>query len=231
MPDETEEPYIPPPILKRKGFGKEGRPIKVKVNSFEVTTISKYDKFLKYNIEIDPADKNIEAVVNPIYKNTEAAVNPTDKNIESAIKRERSDYGKNIRRRVLKEIGLKYEDWFQGVVIAYDGGSSLYTTDYLGFEDLNDSNPTVKEVEINIKDIQNIDGDSSRYKVKINRLDTVIELTQLEKYIKAEEFEWEFFSDEAFNVLNALIHKVGTESERYIQSGKSSIYDKGKKKI
>ncbi|CAB4433606.1 unnamed protein product [Rhizophagus irregularis] len=231
MPDETEEPYIPPPILKRKGFGEKGRPIKVKVNSFEVTTISKYDKFLKYNIEIDPADKNIEAVVNPIYKNTEAAVNPTDKNIDSAIKRERSDYGKNIRRRVLKEIGLKYEDWFQGVVIAYDGGSALYTTDYLGFEDLNDSNPTVKEVEINIKDIQNLDGDSTRYKVKINRLDAVIKLTQLEKYIKGEEFEWEFFSDEAFNVLNALIHKVGTESERYIQSGKSSIYDKGKKKI
>ncbi|PKB92461.1 hypothetical protein RhiirA5_444584, partial [Rhizophagus irregularis] len=123
-------------------------------------------------------------------------------------------------------------DWFQGVVIAYDGGSALYTTDYLGFDELDFSNPTVKEVEIKIKDIQNLDdGDSTRYKVKINRLDTVIELTQLEKYINGEEFEWDFFSDEAFNVLNALIHKVGTESESYIQSGKSSIYDKGNKKI
>ncbi|CAB5215388.1 unnamed protein product [Rhizophagus irregularis] len=200
----------PVPILKREGFGKEGRPIKVKANSFEVTTISKYDKFLKYNIEI----------------------NPIDKVIENDIKREISDYGKNIRRRVLKEFCFKNEDWFQGVVIAYDGGSALYTTDYLGFDELDFSNPTVKEVEIKIKDIQNLDdGDSTRYKVKINRLDTVIELTQLEKYINGEEFEWDFFSDEAFNVLNALIHKVGTESESYIQSGKSSIYDKGNKKI
>ncbi|CAB4376592.1 unnamed protein product [Rhizophagus irregularis] len=163
----------PVPILKREGFGKEGRPIKVKANSFETMERIFGAEFLK--------------------------------NFVSKMR-----------------IGFK----------AYDGGSALYTTDYLGFDELDFSNPTVKEVEIKIKDIQNLDdGDSTRYKVKINRLDTVIELTQLVKYIKGEEFEWNFFSDEAFNVLNALIHKVGTESESYIQFGKSSIYDKGNKKI
>jgi hypothetical protein len=112
----------------------------VKANSFEVKTISKYDRFLKYNIVINPVDKNIEAV----------------------IKRERSDYGKNIRRRVLKELGLKREDWFKGVIIAYDGGSALYTTDYLGFDELNSVEPIVMKEEITIEDLQNLDGEPTR---------------------------------------------------------------------
>jgi eukaryotic translation initiation factor 2C len=209
MSGETEPPASPaPPILKREGFGQEGRAITVKANSFEVKTISKYDRFFKYNIEINPIDKNIEAV----------------------IKRERSDYGKNIRRRVLKELGLKMEDWFKGVVIAYDGGSALYTTDYLGFDDLNSAEPIVMKEEIIIEDLQNLDGEPTRYDVTISRLDIDIKLTQLEDYIKGEEFEWDFFSDEAFNVLNALIHKIGAENQSYIQSGKSSIYNKGVRK-
>src|ERR1051325_1594009 len=109
---ESSESSVP--ILKRNGFGEKGRDIMVKVNSFEVTKISKYDEFLKYTVEINPVD--------------------VDKNIEADIKRERSDYGKNVRRRVLKELGLQKEEWFKGVVIAYDGGSILYTTDRLGFD-------------------------------------------------------------------------------------------------
>src|SRR3954454_2151710 len=100
---ETSESSVP--ILKRDGlFGKEGRPITVKANSFEVTSkILKYNQFLKYTLEIKPVDAG--------------------KNIEADVKRERSDYGKSIRRRVLKELGLKKEEWFQDVVIAYDGGT------------------------------------------------------------------------------------------------------------
>ncbi|PKY51985.1 hypothetical protein RhiirA4_407927, partial [Rhizophagus irregularis] len=121
------------------------------------------------------------------------------------------------------------EDWFQGVVYAYDGGSTLYTTSYLGFDKAKDVKAVVKE-EISIANLQNLDGEPTRYKVIINRLDTIIELTQINKYINGEEFEWEFFSDEAFNVLNSLIHKVGMENEKYIQSGNSSIYNKENKK-
>jgi eukaryotic translation initiation factor 2C len=206
---DQNDQNAPVPILTREeyGYGKKGTPIKVKVNSFEVTEISEYDKFLKYNIEINPVDKDIEA----------------------DVKRERSDYGKSIRRRVLKELGLEMEDWFQGVVYVYDGGSTLYTTGYLGFDKVEDVKPVVK-TEISLVDFKNLDGEPTRYVVIINRLDTVIELTQLKKYISGEEFDWEFFSDEAFNVLNSLIHKVGEENEKYIQSGKSSIYDKGNKK-
>ncbi|CAB4436040.1 unnamed protein product [Rhizophagus irregularis] len=209
---EIRDPNEPPvPILRRKeygdGYGKVGRHVEVKVNSFEVTNISKYNKFFKYNIEINPIDKDIEV----------------------DVKRERSDYGKSIRRRVLKELSFEMEDWFQGVVYAYDGGSTLYTTSYLGFDKAKDVKAVVKE-EISIANLQNLDGEPTRYKVIINRLDTIIELTQINKYINGEEFEWEFFSDEAFNVLNSLIHKVGMENEKYIQSGNSSIYNKENKK-
>ncbi|GBB88479.1 hypothetical protein RclHR1_01500009 [Rhizophagus clarus] len=195
------------PILTRKeyGFGREGRRIIVKANSFEVLEISKYDKFFKYNIEI----------------------NPLGRNIESDVKRERSDYGKSTRRKVLKKLCLKMENWFQGVVYAYDGGTILYTTGYLGF-DKDDTKSTVKE-EISLVDFQNLDDEPTRYNIIINRSDTVVKLTQLKKYISGEEFKWDFCSDEAFNVLNALIHKVGSES--YTQSGKSSIYNKEIKKI
>ena len=206
---ESSESSEPPPILKRDGiFGTEGRKITVKANSFEVTgKISKYDRFFKYTLEIKPVD--------------------TGKNIEADIKRERSDYGKNIRRRVLKELGLKKEEWFKDVVIAYDGGSALYTTDHLGFDKETDANPVETE-DIDLNDFQDLDGEPTRYRVLINRTCTIIELNQLEKYISGEEFEWDFFSDEGLNVLNALIHQKAAEN--YTQSGNSSIYDKGNKK-
>jgi eukaryotic translation initiation factor 2C len=205
------ESLEPVPILKRDGFGEEGRPITVKANSFKVTSkISKYDRFHKYTLEIKPVD--------------------TGKNIEADIKRERSDYGKNIRRRVLKELGLKKEEWFKDVVIAYDGGTALYTTNRLGFDKETDATEVKEEISLN--DFQDLDGKPTRYSVTISRTDTTdtdgIELTKLEKYVSGEEFEWDFFSDEGLNVLNALIHQ--TAAEKYIQSGSSSIYDKSKKK-
>ncbi|RIA91525.1 Piwi domain-containing protein [Glomus cerebriforme] len=204
QPEINNDSKSPVPFLKRDGFGKKGRVITVKANSFEVTKISKYDEFLKYNIEIKPMDAG--------------------KNANVEVKRERSDYEKCIRRRVLKELGLIKEDWFQGVVIAYDGGTTLYTTSRLGFNRVNDD---ATEEIICLDDIQNLDGEPTQYKVKINRTDTIIKLTQLEKYISGEEFEWDFFNDDALDVFNALIHQVAAEN--YTQSGKSSIYNKGKK--
>ncbi|GBB83836.1 hypothetical protein RclHR1_01050010 [Rhizophagus clarus] len=198
----SEETNDPPPILKRKdyGFGKDGRNIVVKANFFEVNTISKFEEFFKYNIEINSTD-NIE------------------KEVESEVKRERSDYEKNIRRKVLKKISLKK---FQDIIFAYDGGSTLYTTKNLEFNELNDAKP----IEIVVEELQN-----TKYDVTISRSDAVIKLTQLKEYIKGEKFKWDFFSDEAFNVLNSLIHKIGAESQSYTQSGKSSIYNKELKKI
>ncbi|CAB4394808.1 unnamed protein product [Rhizophagus irregularis] len=156
------------PILKRDGFGTKGRVVTVKANSFEVTKISKYDEFLKYTLEIKPID--------------------AEKNIEADIKRERSDYGKSIRRRILKELSLKKGEWFQNVVIAYDGGTTLFTTDRLGFDKETETKPVVIEIII-LKDLHNINGKSTQYSVQISRTDTVIKLTQLEKYISGEEFE------------------------------------------
>jgi eukaryotic translation initiation factor 2C len=193
------------PILKRDGFGTKGRVVTVKANSFEVTKISKYDEFLKYTLEIKPID--------------------ADKNIKADIKRERSDYGKSIRRRVLKELGLKKEDWFQNVVIAYDGGTTLFTTGRLGFDKETETKSVVENIIL--KDLHNLNGDSTQYNVQISRTDTVIKLTQLEKYISGEEFEWDFFSDDALDVLNALIHQRA--AEKFIKSGKSSIYNRGNK--
>ncbi|CAB4394807.1 unnamed protein product [Rhizophagus irregularis] len=194
------------PILKRDGFGTKGRVVTVKANSFEVTKISKYDEFLKYTLEIKPID--------------------AEKNIEADIKRERSDYGKSIRRRILKELSLKKGEWFQNVVIAYDGGTTLFTTDRLGFDKETETKPVVIEIII-LKDLHNINGKSTQYSVQISRTDTVIKLTQLEKYISGEEFEWDFFSDDSLDVLNALIHQRA--GEKFIKSGKSSIYNKGNK--
>ncbi|GBC02151.1 hypothetical protein RclHR1_04480015 [Rhizophagus clarus] len=196
------------PILKREGFGTKGRVVTVKANSFEVTKISKYDEFLKYILEI----KSINV----------------DKDIEADIKRERSDYGKSIRRKVLKELGLKKENWFQNVVIAYDGGTTLFTTDRLGFDKEIEIKPVVKE-NITLKNLQNLNGEPTQYSVQISRTDTVIKFAQLEKYISGEEFEWDFFSDDALDVLNALIHQRA--AEKYIKSGKSSIYKGSKAKI
>ncbi|KAG9305711.1 hypothetical protein G9A89_005109 [Geosiphon pyriformis] len=167
--------------IKRPGKGKNGRPVKVLVNYFEIKKRPKAP-FFKYAVEIKRP-----------YIEAEGS--------ELVARRQPKSLPLELKAKVFKELEKKKgHEWFAGVKYYFDGENTLYSTTPIKAK----SNYVVTSVILS--DDQDSSGEPNEFQVGIVKLQDQLDLTELDTYIQGKEFQWDHLNMESLKAFNDLVH-------------------------